>query len=822
MSAPPSELLCPLTKQVFVDPVIASDGHTYERAAITNLVARGQQSPVDGSVLEERFFPNVMLRQKAAEWLAQHGASNAGTTHAAAAAAAAASAAPAAAAAAAFAMPQRPSGPMAPVLLTPSMMERADARGTFDVNIGLNFNGSEARIPCVCICILDVSGSMGLEASLVDQGSGERDGLTRMDLVKHATKAVIGMLGDNDHVAIVSYNHAARLVLDLTNTNQLGRDRATVALGTLTPDGRTNIWDGLREALALASKPECAGKNVHMLLLTDGEPNENPPRGIVPTLQSFLNSRPTNVTISTFGFGYEMDSTLLSDISKTGNGMYAYIPDASMVGTVFSNFISNALSTAIPKLEFAVSCQDCVLTAFHNQTPLAQGDSSVKKIVLRNLHFGQSKDVMMALTIENPNAAINITVTTEDGSVRELHLNSWGNFEVVLFSRQKARNLFIEKMSRALLLPSSSIAESQSIVRELLTELPPADMHPDIAALRRDIVSDAAPELQEGQVSKAFSRADWLNKWGLHYLKSLVRAHAVQECNNFRDPGVQVYGGPIFKQLQESADTLFVSMPAPVPSSSRPVRTGVYGVQYSSPYTPAQYLPPAPAPAPVQMDRYMDRYGGCLHPDGRVTLLSGVTKTVKNLRRGDVLPSGARVRCNVQLSINAQLPMCRLQGGLLITPWHPVQLSGSDSWCFPADITAAELVFVKNVYNIVLDTQHSVVVDGVACVTLAHGVIHDAVLAHAFFGTSAGTPPDPTLVSLCLQPDVCLTHLSLQFWTSFVSSQAGRQVWFDAVGWLFAEVTDACVVSSRTMSMAFGRKRRSAAVKLSSGRSTMI
>ena len=74
MSAPPSELLCPLTKQVFVDPVIASDGHTYERAAITNLVARGQQSPVDGSVLEERFFPNVMLRQKAAEWIAQQSA----------------------------------------------------------------------------------------------------------------------------------------------------------------------------------------------------------------------------------------------------------------------------------------------------------------------------------------------------------------------------------------------------------------------------------------------------------------------------------------------------------------------------------------------------------------------------------------------------------------------------------------------------------------------------------------------------------------------------------------------------------------------------
>jgi hypothetical protein len=74
MSAPPSDIVCSLTKQVFVDPVIASDGHTYERAAITSLCARGQQSPFDGSVLEDRFFTNVMLRRKAAEWIAQQSA----------------------------------------------------------------------------------------------------------------------------------------------------------------------------------------------------------------------------------------------------------------------------------------------------------------------------------------------------------------------------------------------------------------------------------------------------------------------------------------------------------------------------------------------------------------------------------------------------------------------------------------------------------------------------------------------------------------------------------------------------------------------------
>jgi len=191
----------------------------------------------------------------------------------------------------------------------------------------------------------------------------------------------------------------------------------------------------------------------------------------------------------------------------------------------------------------------------------------------------------------------------------------------------------------------------------------------------------------------------------------------------------------MFKRLQETADTLFVSMPAPVPSVRAAPSYSSYSYSSSSPAVHS--YSPAPAAAPVQMDRYMDRYGGCLHPNGRVILRNGTTKLVKNLRQGDVLPSGACVRCNVQLSINAPLPMCRLPGGLLITPWHPVCMPGSDAWCFPAHLHTAEAVFVKNVYNLVLDSQHSLLVDGVACVTLGHGITHDDVRSHAFFGTSA-------------------------------------------------------------------------------------
>jgi len=72
-----------------------------------------------------------------------------------------------------------------------------------------------------------------------------------------------------------------------------------------------------------------------------------------------------------------------------------------------------------------------------------------------------------------------------------------------------------------------------------------------------------------GQVAEAFSREDWFIKWGVHFLPSLLCAHAAQQCNNFKDPGVQHYGGQLFLNLRDDADDTFLSLPAPTPTVRR-------------------------------------------------------------------------------------------------------------------------------------------------------------------------------------------------------------------------------------------------------------
>ena len=49
--------------------------------------------------------------------------------------------------------------------------------------------------------------------------------------------------------------------------------------------------------------------------------------------------------MSMFGYGYNLDTQLLSQLSELGGGCFGYIPDCSMVGTIFVNFLSTVLST---------------------------------------------------------------------------------------------------------------------------------------------------------------------------------------------------------------------------------------------------------------------------------------------------------------------------------------------------------------------------------------------------------------------------------------------------------------------------------------------
>ena len=69
-NAPPRNLCCPITLDLMADPVIAMDGHTYERSAIELVLKKEKPvSPCTSLPLQNRtLIPNVAIRSMCISW----------------------------------------------------------------------------------------------------------------------------------------------------------------------------------------------------------------------------------------------------------------------------------------------------------------------------------------------------------------------------------------------------------------------------------------------------------------------------------------------------------------------------------------------------------------------------------------------------------------------------------------------------------------------------------------------------------------------------------------------------------------------------------
>src|SRR5690349_2070661 len=87
-----------------------------------------------------------------------------------------------------------------------------------------------------------------------DASRWETDGMSVLDIVKHAVKTIMHILTPDDRIALVAFDSIASLELPLTEMTESGRERGLRALDKLTPKGTTNIWGGL--AIGLESLRE--------------------------------------------------------------------------------------------------------------------------------------------------------------------------------------------------------------------------------------------------------------------------------------------------------------------------------------------------------------------------------------------------------------------------------------------------------------------------------------------------------------------------------------------------------------------------------------
>jgi len=620
---------------------------------------------------------------------------------------------------------------------------------TYPVLVTIDPPEGTDRTPCDIVCVVDVSGSMSSEASVKgENGVDTGHGLTVLDIVKHSMKTIIQTMNENDRLSLVSYSDKAVLVCDLTIMDAQGRTSTQGQLDTLAAGGMTNLWDGLKMGIETLKKGYQAGRLQHVMLFTDGLPNFSPPRGIIPMIKKMKDKEGGRLpcSVNTFGFGYELDSKLLSELAIEGEGQYSFIPDAGLIGNAFVHAMSNLLVSMCRDLTVTLEPQNgaefCGKGVLGGHPVSKTADGTVV-VSLGSCQYGQPKDVVVQMKI--PEGAIASgylkatmkyrTPNSDDmvsvGAVGS-GLNKEGEQEI---AEQVCRVAFVDGVRSAMEAAQPTISDKAAgktgpQIDRALTVVNSVESEIKSSAAKDKEVIQALLEDLSGQVAQAVSRDDWYQKWGIHYLPSLLSAHRLQQCNNFKDAGVQVYGsGELFGKIRELAEDIFTRLPPPQASPRPPAASG--GSAYRAPTT-------AHTAAPVAMSAYYDRYAGCIDGASMVHMQGGRICLVKELRKGDVVESAfggtSEVECIVRTAAQAEkYLLVEMSSGLKITPYHPVWMDGE--WSFPGDHANAYESPCDAVYSILLKDQgHSLVVGGIPCVALGHG-LEEGAAKHAFLGS---------------------------------------------------------------------------------------
>jgi len=618
-------IICPISREIMVDPVMCDDGFTYERKNIEEWFKVSNKSPLTNLRLNsKKLMPNTILRQ----------------------------------------LIEQEKEKINNVVVSSMMVEEDSIEDSSELSleksraengeviVSMRSDGTQ-RTPCTLICAIDVSGSMQLKATI-----GNDEFLyTRLDLVKHSLNTIITVLNDNDTLGLVKFSTNAEVIMNKCKMTEVNKRIARELVNNLEYGASTNLYDGIRKCI------EMIGDNsslVNILVLTDGEPNMNPPQGIIETL---LNSyKNNNFNISTFGFGYTIDSELLYGICCYYNGFYGFIPDCSMLGTVFVNFITNLL-----------------LQSHNNRVSF--------------LIKGQKKYV---------------TLKENDPYLNEI--DTLMNEEE--YKLQKIVNQF--KQNLKILLRSKNTTNIDLLYEDLKNY----SENDTVQLLLDNIKSN---EKHKGQIVKAVSD-EFFDKWGQHYLLSIIRAHDLQICSNFKDQSVQIYPSTLFKEVRSQIDNIYNNIKLPEIKEQYNLRSRTTGSRNTGSRSIQSVTPAA----------FNTESTICFDGNGLVAIKNG-HKKVMDLKKGDILDNGSTVICILKTFVGKPIQLCTMNE-VLITPYHPVF---TNKWYFPKDLTETSYKHIDYIYSIYTDNKSA---DGIINInenkiaTLAHGITGD-VITHPYYGT---------------------------------------------------------------------------------------
>jgi len=715
-------ITCPITHCVMVDPVQGNDGNTYERSAIVSALNIKQESPITRQPMRiSDLKVNVALRFLCDKY---NQLSQSVTT-------------------------QQRTNPLSKPIILDHAISKNDDKLLLSFNVNKESfpnHLNDGHLSQDIVLVIDRSGSMHTQVEAKDRnGQNLENGLSIQDIVNHSAKTVVQTLDSHSRICIIKFDNAIDIVTPLMYATETNKIQIMTSINSIKPGGQTNIWGALEKALQILDSREDKSRNSAILMLTDGIPNVSPAQGEVETLKRLRKTKNFTTPIYTFGFGYNLQPTLLYDLAKYSNGGNAHIPDGNMIATVFCNFIATILCSVVMNLQLHITPKQTNSASFNN---LLVGDFAYSFDPINQKYI---YDIGTVQVQQERNIVLNFEdkldfdyyytyaigekyYTSSVHSVTADSVAIYVNNPLLNGHIYRATSVeYIRKMINSNRINNllSTEANYNGLVK-LLEENKCASSAEFVNGLLKNIKGDFA---NIGQVKLAIDQK-YFKRWGEFYLDQLSRSLNQQIKPNFKDEGC-MFGGEVFEALVDKSSDIFNSLEPPTPSLV---------VQQNSGNMFYRSLNLAPQ-APISMSCYNDPQGGCVDSYCNINMFNGTSKLLKDIKKFDIIKSidennkieGAKVLCVVETLIESGYRNYACINDVLVTPWHPIKIGlhgKEETWCFPGELFSTYSYPSSSMITLVLENYHVMFINGIKCITLGHNFTNHSKLIHPYYGTN--------------------------------------------------------------------------------------
>ena len=727
-------LMCPITQDIMKDPVQGSDGQTYEREAIVRWLNQKNTSPLTNLPMT---IHDLKVNAAIKYLVDQYHAGN-------------------------LSMLSKKNN------TDSNNDENISSNNNFETNKVLTYNygvyNNKGLISIydeftstketltkdniygidLILCI-DHSGSMNaLVEAKNESGMTLEDGFTQQDIVNHAAKTVLKSLSPKDRLSIIIFDNYIEVLFELLPMTPVNVSFCMEKIDNIEPRGQTNIWGSVEKAYEILMNRSDITRNSAIMLLTDGSPNISPSRGEVETLKRKKKIPGYEPPLYTFGFGYNLQKSLLYEMAKYGNGLTGYIPDGGMIATVFSNFLGNIQSTVATNIKIYIeSCNDSII----NRVQPIMGeyiteviDDNKYLIYINSLQIQQTRNIIINFDKlpRNKNTLCakyyleySICGKVQRSEIYDFYYNDTTNCE--LLDTHIIRYSIIEMLRTAINIKNTGQTNVNNIL-ESINEL--------TKKYNNKLLNNINLTINE-QINLALScnlndnsnGLSYFKKWGEFYLDQLTLALNNEFKPNFKDKACFSFGGDIFNEFVDNCSDIFDSLPPPEPSG-RKIYNSATSYRGLNPIHPTRVS---------TLNRYNNDSAGCFDSNCLITMRDNTKKILKNIKKNDEILSindhndvnsitYTKVLCVYETIItNNTCSLVTMSNGLKITPWHPILTPLG--WKFPSELNSTKNEKCGSIITLILENNHVAFINDHPCITLGHN-FKDKELKHSFYGTN--------------------------------------------------------------------------------------